>query len=156
MLFDAFNILFIIILGYLYSRCMFLMKLASIILMLGGWVKAGGCDLVSGLAESVSEIRHGYVDLNNEELEAQYTAYQSRLQDIPNLTMATYPDRFGLCQRLASFIHDIENIFGIFAYRLESDSFAILIGRQRSLDWTGLDWTLVDWTGKDCQQHRQQ
>ena len=34
------------------------------------WVKAGGCDLVSGLAESVSEIWHGDVDLNNGELEA--------------------------------------------------------------------------------------
>ena len=45
------------------------------------WVKADGCDLVSGLAESVSEIWHGDVDLNNGELEAQYTAYQSRLQD---------------------------------------------------------------------------
>ena len=72
-------------------------------------VKANGCDLVSGLAESVSEIWHGDVDLNNGELEAQYTAYQSRFQDIRNLTMATYPDRLGLCQQLGFFIHDIEN-----------------------------------------------
>ena len=106
MLFNAFNILFIIILLFIF-KVHVLDEACKHHPHAWWWVKADGCDLVSGLAESVSEIWHGDVDLNNGEFEAQYTAYQ-HLQDIRNLTMATYPDRLGLCQRLASFIHDIE------------------------------------------------
>ena len=108
MLFNAFKTLFIIILLLIF-KVHVLDEACKHHPHAWWWVKADGCDLVSGLAESVSEIWHGDVDLNNGELEAHYTAYQSRLQDIRNLTMATYPNRLRLCQQLASFIHDIEN-----------------------------------------------
>ena len=106
--FNAFSILFIIILLLIF-KVHVLDEARKHHPHAWWWVKADGCDLVSGLAESVSEIWHGDVDLNNGELEAHYTAYQSCLQDIRNLTMAIYPDRLGLCQQLASSIHDIEN-----------------------------------------------
>ena len=68
MLFNAFNTLFIIIL-LLVFKVHVLDEACKHHPHAWWWVKADGCDLVSGLAESVSEIWHGDVDLNNGELE---------------------------------------------------------------------------------------
>ena len=69
MLFNAFNTLFIIILLLIF-KVHVLDEARKHHPNAWWWVKADGCDLVSGLAESVSEIWHGDVDWNNGELEA--------------------------------------------------------------------------------------
>ena len=49
------------------------------------WVKADGCDLISGLAESTRGIWSGDVDVNDGALEKQYREYNNRLLTIKNL-----------------------------------------------------------------------
>lgn len=61
--------------------------------------------------------------MNNGELEAQYTGYQSRLDKISSLTMVTFPDRLELCQQLSSFICDIENDLEILHTSQQSERF---------------------------------
>ena len=46
------------------------------------WVKGDGCDLVSGLQESVRMNWSGDVDLNTGELQAQYHAYRELIDFI--------------------------------------------------------------------------
>ena len=48
-------------------------------------MKADGCDLISGLAESTRGIWSGDVDLNDGALDKQYQEYNSRLLTIKNL-----------------------------------------------------------------------
>ena len=49
------------------------------------WVKADGCDLISGLAESTRGVWSGDVDLNDGALNKQYQEYNNRLLTIKNL-----------------------------------------------------------------------
>jgi len=49
------------------------------------WVKADGCDLISGLSESAKGIWTGDVDLNDGALEKQYIEYKTKLVTIENL-----------------------------------------------------------------------
>ena len=49
------------------------------------WVKADGCDLISGLAESTRGIRSGDMDVNDGALDKQYQEYNNRLPTIKNL-----------------------------------------------------------------------
>ncbi len=51
------------------------------------WLKADGCDVVSGLAESTRGIWSGDVDLNDGDVERQYKKYQDRLLVIQNLQL---------------------------------------------------------------------
>lgn len=54
------------------------------------WLKADGCDLVSGLMESTTLKWNGDVDLNDGKLQEQYRRYQQRLEFVNSL---------GLCGR---------------------------------------------------------
>jgi len=49
------------------------------------WLKADGCDLISGLAESIRDIWSGDMDLNDGALDKQYQEYNNRLLTIKNL-----------------------------------------------------------------------
>lgn len=46
------------------------------------WLKADGCDLVKGLKESVKLQWSGDVDLNDGDLQKQYSEYKNRLQSV--------------------------------------------------------------------------
>lgn len=49
------------------------------------WVKADGCDILPGVAESTKGIWSGDVDLGDGELQTQYKQYQCRLKAIKDL-----------------------------------------------------------------------
>ena len=49
------------------------------------WVKADGCDLVSGLSESVRGQWNGAVDLNDNSLQQQFKAYQYELEFVKKI-----------------------------------------------------------------------
>ena len=49
------------------------------------WVKADGCDLNSGLAESTRGVWTGDVDFNDGALDKQYRKYNDRLHAINDL-----------------------------------------------------------------------
>lgn len=72
------------------------------------WVKADGCDLVSGLAESVKGVWHGDVDLNDGDMKKQFDSYQSRLLEVKRLVVSSTSGRVGLCTQLASHEYRIK------------------------------------------------
>lgn len=49
------------------------------------WLKADGCDIISGLKESTMLQWNGDVDLNDGSLQQQYHAYRKRLTFIENI-----------------------------------------------------------------------
>lgn len=49
------------------------------------WIKGDGCDLVSGLEESLKSEWHGDVDFGTGELQSLYDVYMSRLSNIDTL-----------------------------------------------------------------------
>ena len=51
------------------------------------WIKADGCDILPGVAESTKGIWSGDVDLNDGYLEEQKAAYKNRLPRIEKLHM---------------------------------------------------------------------
>lgn len=53
------------------------------------WLKADGCDLVKGLAESMKGIWSGDINLNDGELEQQYKHYQDRLSMIMSIKLSS-------------------------------------------------------------------
>lgn len=63
------------------------------------WIKADGCDLVSGLCESVSGEWSGDVNLNQEVLDSAYKKYKERLEWVMHL---------GLEERRGDLEGDIE------------------------------------------------
>ena len=71
------------------------------------WVKADGCDLVSGLSESMAGIWHGDVDLNDGALEREYNAYKDRLQEIDKLKVHSNISRSQLIVQLNSIMRDV-------------------------------------------------
>lgn len=52
------------------------------------WLKADGCDLVSGLMESTTLKWNGDVDLNDGKLQEQYRLYRQRLEFIRGLGLS--------------------------------------------------------------------
>ena len=56
------------------------------------WLKADGCDIVSGLCESTRGFWSGDVDLDDGKLEQEYAAYQDWLKSIENLKLLHPPD----------------------------------------------------------------
>ena len=54
------------------------------------WIKGDGCDLVSGLEESLQQEWNGDVDVENGELQRLYRTYQDHLKMIENLTMNVF------------------------------------------------------------------
>ena len=70
------------------------------------WVKADGCDLISGLAESTKGVWHGDVDLNDGDLKKQYDVYQNRLLEVGSIKMRS--DRVALCAQLTSHANAIK------------------------------------------------
>ena len=53
------------------------------------WVKADGCDVVPGIAESTRGVWSGDVDLNDGDLQKQFIQYQSRLGTIRKLSLTS-------------------------------------------------------------------
>lgn len=51
------------------------------------WIKGDGCDVISGLEESLRLEWHGDVDFGTGELERLYEAYQSRLKKMDVLKL---------------------------------------------------------------------
>lgn len=49
------------------------------------WIKGDGCDVVTGLGESVSNLWSGDVDLNDGKLNEMYDIYSKRLSFIASL-----------------------------------------------------------------------
>ncbi|SMN02438.1 hypothetical protein SPONN_1067 [uncultured Candidatus Thioglobus sp.] len=60
-------------------------------------MKADGCDLVSGLAESTKGIWSGDVDLNDGDLDKQYQHYAGRVLCINNLQLSDSNDSILVC-----------------------------------------------------------
>ncbi len=56
------------------------------------WVKADGCDLVSGLEESVRQEWNGDVDMGTGELQALYKEYMDRLSRVLSLLNSRVQD----------------------------------------------------------------
>ena len=83
------------------------------------WLKADGCDLVKGLAESMKGIWSGDVNLNDGELEKQYKEYQDRLSLIMSLKLS--PNRGELLGQLTSVLHWLkEDVVYLLAGKLYS------------------------------------
>lgn len=53
------------------------------------WIKADGCDVVSGLEESVRLEWHGDVDYGNSEVQLLYNLYRHRLKVIDQIASVT-------------------------------------------------------------------
>lgn len=53
------------------------------------WLKADGCDVVSGLAESMRGTWSGDDDLNNGDVERQYREYRDCLAEIENMKFSS-------------------------------------------------------------------
>lgn len=62
------------------------------------WVKADGCDILAGLAESIKGVWSGDVDLAAGDLQRQYDEYQSQLKVIAKLSLTS---REGVLHELA-------------------------------------------------------
>ncbi len=60
------------------------------------WIKGDGCDLVSGLKESVSHEWSGDVDLNDGQLQKQYEQYRQHLHFIQGIGLGSRQSRFAI------------------------------------------------------------
>ena len=67
------------------------------------WIKADGCDLVSGLGESVQQVWSGDVDLADGKVQKMHDAYLKRLRELSHITgdMSDLAERQLLIARLA-------------------------------------------------------
>lgn len=63
------------------------------------WVKADGCDIVSGLEESLRNEWNGDVDLGTGELQAMYQNYLDRLKRISSILASSAQDTLDLLRR---------------------------------------------------------
>ena len=70
------------------------------------WIKADGCDIVSGLHESVQLEWSGDVDLNDKVVQERYRKYISRLQVIDHLGKSSLEDTRTALQALSSSFHE--------------------------------------------------
>lgn len=69
------------------------------------WIKADGCDILSGVAESMRGVWSGDVDLNDGHLEEQKASYKNRLSEIERLSMV---DRASFVKQLSSQIDALQ------------------------------------------------
>lgn len=65
------------------------------------WIKADGCDILPGVAESMRGVWSGDVDLNGGHLKEQKASYNNHLSEIERLSMV---DRASLVKQLSSQI----------------------------------------------------
>lgn len=56
------------------------------------WIKGDGCDLVSGLEESLRLEWHGDIDFGTGDLKACYQAYRDRLKRIDSIVTDLFVD----------------------------------------------------------------
>ena len=70
------------------------------------WIKADGCDIVPGIAESTRGVWSGDVDVNDGGVDKQKTLYKTRLSLIENLCIT---NRESLMQSLHSHFKDLQN-----------------------------------------------
>ena len=64
------------------------------------WIKGDGCDVVSGLEESVRLEWHGDIDFGTGELQAMYKTYRKRLKCIDTLKCNLRESRVKILQFL--------------------------------------------------------
>ena len=73
------------------------------------WIKADGCDVLSGLAESMRGMWSGDVDLADGELQRKFQEYQQRLMKIQSLAFTTREETLqNLCYHLSMLQDDQE------------------------------------------------
>lgn len=72
------------------------------------WLKADGCDIVSGLAESMRGVWSGDVDLNDGNLHQQYKLYQDRLSRITSLKLSSNLEE--VCIQIASMLCELKDL----------------------------------------------
>lgn len=74
------------------------------------WIKADGCDLVSGLGESVQQVWSGDVDLADGRMQKMHDAYLKRLREISHITgdMSDLTERQLLIARLGKERENLE------------------------------------------------
>ena len=73
------------------------------------WVKADGCDIVSGLEESLRNVWHGDVDLGTGELQVKYQKYLDRLKRIQSIVTLSVQDVLCvLLQEKVDLIKDLQ------------------------------------------------
>ena len=74
------------------------------------WIKADGCDLVSGLGESVQQVWGGDVDLADGKMQKMHDAYLKRLREISHITgdMSDLTERQLLIARLGKERENLE------------------------------------------------
>ena len=70
------------------------------------WLKADGCDLISGLSESTRGVWSGDVNLNDGALEKQLKLYQERLSRVNDIKLVS--DREALLRQLAAAIDELK------------------------------------------------
>ena len=68
------------------------------------WLKADGCDINTGLKESVQQKWSGDVDLNDGQVQKQYEAYQKRLDSAKKLGLE---DRNEIKDQLQMLLNDL-------------------------------------------------
>lgn len=56
------------------------------------WIKADGCDIVSGIGESVSGQWSGDVNMDQEALQTSYQNYQEKLDFVKNIGLGQRKD----------------------------------------------------------------
>lgn len=69
------------------------------------WIKADGCDILPGVAESMRGVWSGDVDLNDGHLEEQKASYKNCLSEIERLSVV---DRVSLVKQLCSQIDALQ------------------------------------------------
>ena len=73
------------------------------------WVKADGCDIVSGLEESLRNVWHGDVDLGTGELQVMYHKYLDRLKRIQSIVTSSVQDMlYVLLQEKVDLVEDLQ------------------------------------------------
>ena len=73
---------------------------------MGWWIKSDGCDLVSGLMESVTHIWNGDVDMGDGLLQQQHAKYMEKRKSVNELILRG--DRHCLHQRVCSFLSQLQ------------------------------------------------
>ena len=73
------------------------------------WIKADGCDIVSGLEESLRNEWNGDVDLGTGELQKLYDGYERRLKRIKSFATLSPQEALGvLLQEKADLAEDLK------------------------------------------------
>jgi len=76
------------------------------------WLKADGCDLVSGLKESVKLEWSGDVDLNNGKLQELHSEYKSSLEFVEAVGVGRKRDQ----RVLLADLHKLQNLEGYLTF----------------------------------------